>query len=451
MAISVLWTGTPTISFGTLPGTAILNKSVSFIGDGGAPPNWWLTPDNLLDGQIAVFVADIGRQRFMLFGAPCAATDILSISSDAKLVTAPDGTFAEVPANTLAFVYGTLTGFWYLLLEGASTNLCTRSDNLVDAAWTATGAVVSYYGPNGQLSFWRLAEALTSSGHQLAGPNGVVSAGSSYVYSVVAKYESKQYLQLLFSSVAFNFSNYCTFDLVNGTVAYTGAGCSAYITRRPDGSYLCEIVATAVTTAATRAGINILVNNPATRAQSYLGSGQSVLLCAPQLEAGTRATSPIKTLGSAVTRATDVCQLTPAAAAALQGAAGSAVWQGTVMSAVALQQLLGISGGNSLLRGGSTAANLLLVGSSAGGLTFPGVLPGELGVALGFDGSGRYAAKNGGATVSDANTMDQSRAELFLGSSTGLPTGAVQNVAKVAAWNLRGTDAALDAKGVLYS
>lgn len=173
---------------------------------------------------------------------------------------------------------------------------------------------------------------------------------------------------------------------------------------------------------------------------------QSIYAWGSQNEVGTFATSYIPTGTSVVSRIADVVQLTTAAAATLQGPAGSLAWRGRVRSAVASQPLVGLTSGYALLRGGTTAADLHLDGSSSAALTLGSPIPGEVGAAIGWDGTGRTGAVNGPVAVSDATALDRSRASVFLGGSSGLPSGSALEIDEIVAWTARGSGAALTAQ-----
>lgn len=163
MAISVLWTGTPTISFGTLPGTAILNKSVSFIGDGGAPPNWWLAPENLLDGNAPSLAADFANARAAIDNQSEALEALFSVSSGAVNVRRADGTYAatsagQIPRSDLG-----------LLCEDTATNLYAVSEG-ASGIWAsqvnATLAASTSVGPTGGTSFYATVTSTANGGYR---------------------------------------------------------------------------------------------------------------------------------------------------------------------------------------------------------------------------------------------------------------------------------------------
>lgn len=98
------------------------------------PSKWWQASDYLLDGYAPDLAADFVRDRYSLMGRAVPAEALFSRQGGPKWVMGPDGRLKEVPANTLAFDYS--SGRRRLLLEGASTNLCQYSDNMMTYSWS---------------------------------------------------------------------------------------------------------------------------------------------------------------------------------------------------------------------------------------------------------------------------------------------------------------------------
>jgi hypothetical protein len=100
------------------------------------------------------------------------------------------------------------------------------------------------------------------------------------------------------------------FDLSNGTISSTGSASSPFIISMGNGWYMCGILTNSIVMVSRW----IVVRN-ANNTNDYVGDGTSgILCCHKQLEAGSVATSPIITAGSAVTRLADVASKTSATA-----------------------------------------------------------------------------------------------------------------------------------------
>lgn len=156
-----------------------------------------------------------------------------------------------------------------------------------------------------------------------------------------------------------------------------------------------------------------------------------------QMETGSVASSYIPTTVSAVTRPADLCQLTPAAAAILQGGAAALAWRGDVRAAVANQRLVGL-GSATLLRQGDT--NQIAFdgrgGASVLSLTPTNSVPGIQGLCVGWGAAGRIGQNVGGSVVSDANQITDALSTVYLGTSGGMSAGSVYRIRQLVAWSM---------------
>jgi hypothetical protein len=190
-----------------------------------------------------------------------------------------------------------------LLIEQSSTNLCTYSQDLSNAAWTKNNVTITNnanIAPDGTQTFNKLIESTSSSEHYMN--SGVVSyTASAYTISIYAKSAERNSFFVDFKSsdaalgrIVFNLSTQ------TATIVY-GTSASYSIISVGNGVYKCSFTATQTTTS-TNVKIGIYNGNT-----SYTGDGYSgIYIWGAQLEALAFPTSYISTTSAQVTRAADV-------------------------------------------------------------------------------------------------------------------------------------------------
>ena len=190
-----------------------------------------------------------------------------------------------------------------LLLEPQRTNNITQSE-YVDSWGVKTNiSVVSNDGtsPEGVINASNIYPTTTGACFLYEG-SITYTSGTTYTYSVFAKANGKDYLQITTSGASFS-NQYCTFDLALGSTDNNGFE-SVGIEDYGNGWYRCYVVETAISTASSRFVIGLVSNANAGRLSSITPSGTNgVLIYGVVSEAGSYATSYIPTYGSAVTRA----------------------------------------------------------------------------------------------------------------------------------------------------
>lgn len=207
------------------------------------------------------------------------------------------------------YAYASTQGRYYLstLLEGARTNLCTKSQEFGDAAWSATRASVSANAataPDGTLTADKLVEDSTAANtHNLQRTSNIVVVDATkYATTIFAKAAERSWIRLregvgVTADAYFNLGTGAV-----GTVAGTGTP-TARIEPLGNGWYRCDLMWTSSGTAA-QIRIDLATGDGGA---SYNGDGVSgVYLWGADMEAGAFPSSYIPTTTAAVTRNADV-------------------------------------------------------------------------------------------------------------------------------------------------
>jgi len=195
-----------------------------------------------------------------------------------------------------------------LLLEGASTNLLTYSEDFDNAIWIKTRGSVSANAttaPDGTLTADKLVEDTTENNSRSIKLLTVSISDEIHTFSVYAKAETRNILSLTMSGTT-TYSG--SFDLSAGTIINSRIGGTTQATNQTieplkNGWYRCSISQNASDGASTEVAIWLSDDNSAI----YTGDGTSGLyIWGAQLEESSYPTSYIPTTTAAVTRAADV-------------------------------------------------------------------------------------------------------------------------------------------------
>jgi len=191
-----------------------------------------------------------------------------------------------------------------LLLEPQRTNIWLNSERV--ASWLLINASATSNTATSPSGYQDADTATaTGTGEHPVYQNLPFVSGTTYTFSVFAKANTSNYIQMVFAGNLIA-NSYANFDLSNGTIT-ASAVLTPKIEDYGNGWYRCSITATA-TGSTTNSQIIYLINSPtAPRSQSFTASGESVYLWGVQFEAGSYPTSYIPTYGTSVTRVNDFC------------------------------------------------------------------------------------------------------------------------------------------------
>lgn len=172
----------------------------------------------------------------------------------------------------------------------AEENLLTSSEEFDSAAWTKTNTTVTantQVSPFGPSTSETLTETVANSQHTASQLTGVV-VGNIYTFSVYAKYNTRQHIQLILDNGPWGSTCYANFDIQNGTLGTVGAGVTAGIASVGNGWYRCSITSvSAASTSSTTCPFYILMANSSSMGYygSYAGStSNSVYIFGAQVE-----------------------------------------------------------------------------------------------------------------------------------------------------------------------
>lgn len=209
-----------------------------------------------------------------------------------------------------SFDHDPLTGICKgLLVEPAVTFLDTYSEQFDNAAWSKSRVTFSAnatVAPDGTLTADKLIP-ITESGYHGINYYASISSGTTYTFSVCAKYGELQFLRSSFDYTLFVGTGATYFDIVSG-ITYPGANVTAAIKSCGNGWYICSITATATASGSNSSPLIYAAQSNGQNA--YTGDGTSGLyIWGAKLYAGTGPTSYLPTTTAGVARAADVCSV----------------------------------------------------------------------------------------------------------------------------------------------
>jgi len=311
------------------------------------------------------------------------------------------------------------TGKRRLLLENASTNLFTYSEDFTQAAWVKTNCSVTPAAGFAQTGIMNATKVVTdnalSSGHLRQ--NLSLTSGTSYTTSIFAASAGYSWLLVFTSDGTTPLEGWI--NLATGATLGVSAGLTITVTPAAFGAW--RIVASRVSGATAAGNVRFY---PGPSFGVTLGNGvDGVLLWGAQCEAQAFASSYIPTAAATVTRQVESAKLSPLAQAVVSRAACTIAARGKLENpATSARAIFGNDSSGTLLY--ATAASNTLVSNWNGATRLDGTLGSgafnttDFGAALAFDSCGRAVAGNGGAAGTDTNQVGF-KSVTYLGRSPG--------------------------------
>lgn len=409
---------------------------------------WWTTAGNRLDGMRPGFFADFLNLRYALGnnGGKTLA-DLVSVSNASAIRTYVDQTGARQVAQPNSPRIDWSSGLPELLLEGAATNLCAYGWNL--PIWGGPNITLTDTGLAGLLpgeKFYKLTRAVNLNAYKSITMSTPIAIGQKVRLKARLKTDDNGYGCLRLAG-SYPDRVDAVINLATGAVAYAGATnyAAPVITVTPvaSGEYDVELQTTVVNSAC-----NQIIIGPSTAASGVWEGmnlpAASCFITGVQVEVGVeKIGSYISTNGSAVTRPADLCQLTAAAAAVLQGAGMAVAWRGRLPSKLTSEHMIAFPAGTLALARNSLADDQTSSWNGAAGVASGSAASDRLSTGFGaVFGAGAAGTAMGlsssGAAVLGALTLSSygSRSSIFIGPTGGLAAGQIIRLRQLVGWAL---------------
>ena len=211
----------------------------------------------------------------------------------------------DVPRFTHDPVTGQSLG---LLIEESRTNLLTYSEEFDNAAWTKAECTISanaITAPGGSLTADKVVESSATGAHLVQQIKALSSA--AHTFSIFAKKGGRNWVYLR-GVGAGGINIRAWFNLDAGTVGTVNTGGTGSITSIGGGWYFCVLTIASAVASGFEYQYGIADDD---NSVSYAGDGTSgIYIWGAQLEAGSTASSYIKTTSSTATRAADNASIT---------------------------------------------------------------------------------------------------------------------------------------------
>jgi hypothetical protein len=197
-----------------------------------------------------------------------------------------------------------------LLIEGAVTNVALRSEQFDNASWLKSSSTINAnqaLAPDGSFSADKFFAASTASIQPYINQTITGAATALQSFSVFVKQNEARFIQFIFGSGEVVGDPRANFNLSNGSLGSVDPEFTAQIKSINNGWYKISVSGLANSTT-LRPRLVLIKSATDTRAQSNSwAGGDGLFVWGAQLEALPFASSYIRTEGSAVTRALDVC------------------------------------------------------------------------------------------------------------------------------------------------
>ena len=212
---------------------------------------------------------------------------------------------ADVPRLNYPLIDGVVSGCPSLLLEPASTNVVTYSEDFSNAVWGEARLSVSanqVISPNGTLNadYIEQENGNASSGGIFVGVN---FTAAKYTQSIFVKKKEKSFITLT-ENASSSSLRYTWFDIENGVIGTINGGHTAKIENYGNDWYRCSITYTAINTGSGYSAFYYLAD--ADGSLTVSGSG-GLYVWGAMVEQGSYATSYIPTENGIATRSAETC------------------------------------------------------------------------------------------------------------------------------------------------
>lgn len=307
--------------------TATFNISTGVVSSVSATPPSAYGIEASANGFYRIWVAhtctasSVARQQPLRFGSTTIGNYLYAWGMQIEIGTSPSSYIKTTGSvkSTLRLDYS--NGYGSALLEGAATNLMTDSE--IISGWTPTNTTISAnisVAPDGTMTADSLVPTAVSGSH-LAQKSSValLTAGTPYTYSIYAKANGYNYIELYFSAAAFPTFQALRInlaDLSTQTLNGSPTGGGQYV-----GNGWYRVWVTATPTVSDYANVQVRCSP---NSSTFTGDGVSgAYVWGAQVEAAKRPTSYIPAGTATVTRAADSLVINTSVADYYGGTAGT--------------------------------------------------------------------------------------------------------------------------------
>jgi len=229
---------------------------------------------------------------------------------------APTGLIEEVPSGDSRLDYDLLNGKVvncpHYLLEPASTNLFTYSQDFSNSYWSKLGATIgadAITSPNGSLDADKFTEDSTNGLHAIFQNAGVTIPTGNNTLSVFVKSNGRNFFQIRTGSAGGvdNSPLYANFDLINNTETASSTGViNSKVEIYPNNWKKISITFNLSSSTVVALVFQSILSGTSVISETYQGDGTSgFYLFGATLENLSYPTSYIPTNGTAITRAAE--------------------------------------------------------------------------------------------------------------------------------------------------
>ncbi len=303
---------------GTQTSLSYLNQSGAIVSGKVYKATYEVT--SITAGEIRVFVGDVSGLARTTVGVyteyiTAASTNFWLRGSSTFVGSIDNVSVQEVLGDQPRLNYdisnGVVQSCPSLLLEPASTNLITYSEDFSQSVWNKISSteIISNnsISPNGSLNSDKVNASTTYNGILGFQDGFSVSSSSDYSVSFFAKKGNLRYLQLFHGGGQVVGNARTNFDLENGIVTVSDSGHDASIEDYGNGWFRCIVSLEAFSTT-LQLYFNAVKDANATRsAASDFNENDNLFIWGIQLEQLNYPTSYIPTNGSTQTRAAETC------------------------------------------------------------------------------------------------------------------------------------------------